>query len=145
VNRSSSGVWTVRDREGKPVELPVSGWLAFNSKNNLYETSANVGGRRIDYVRAPEYEFLDGRGQWTEHGNLGATGSVALRQRSGGALELIDMYGNDRIAFQAKTAGVLMAYDPEGRSLGKIELTLPRSGWFEFKPVSGARLYRFGL
>jgi len=52
---------------------------------------------------------------------------------------------NDRIAFQAKTAGVLMAYDPEGRSLGKIELTSPRSGWYEFKPVSGARLYRFGL
>lgn len=38
-----------------------------------------------------------------------------------------------------------MAYDPEGRSLGKIELTSPRSGWYEFKPVSGARLYRFGL
>jgi hypothetical protein len=144
VNRSSSGVWTVRDREGKPVELPVSGWLAFNPKNNLYEISANVSGRRIDYVSAPEYEFLDGRGQWTEHGNLGATGSVALRQRSGGALELIDMYGNDRIAFQGKTAGVLMAYDPEGRSLGKIELTSPRSGWFEFKPASGGRMYLFG-
>jgi hypothetical protein len=144
VNRSTSGVWMVRDPSGKPVELPVTGWLAFNLKNNLYEISADVGGRRIDYVRAPEYEFLDGRGQWVEYGNLGVTGSVALRQRSGGVEELIDMYGNDRIAFQAKTAGVLMAYDPEGRSLGKIELTSPRSGWYEFKPVSGARLYRFG-
>jgi hypothetical protein len=51
---------------------------------------------------------------------------------------------NDRITFQGKTAGVLMAYDPEGRSLGKIELTSPRSGWFEFKPASGGRMYLFG-
>jgi hypothetical protein len=80
---------------------------------------------KVDGLRAPEYEFLDGRGQWVEYGNLGVTGSVALRQRSGVVEELIDMYGNDRIAFQAKTAGVLMAYDPKGRSLGKIELTSP--------------------
>jgi hypothetical protein len=144
VNRSTQGVWTVRDPNGTAVELPVTGWLAFNPKNDFYEISANVSGRRIDYVRAPEYEFLDGRGQWVEYGNLGATGSVALRQRSGGALELIDMYGNDRIAFQAKTVDVLTAYDPDDKNLGKVELTSPRSGWYQFKPVSGARLYRFG-
>jgi len=143
VNRSSAGSWTVKDRSGKSVELPVSGWLVFNPTNNFYEISANVDGKRIDYVKAPEFEFLDGRGQWTEHGNLGATGSVALRQRDGGILELIDIYGNDRISFQAKADGVLMAYDPEGKSLRKVDLTSPRSGWHQFKPVSGGRSYVF--
>jgi hypothetical protein len=143
VNRSSAGAWTVKDCNGKPVELPVSGWLALNPANNFYEISANVDGKRIDYVIAPEFEFLDGRGQWTEHGNLGATGSVALRQRGGGVLELIDIYGNDRISFQGKAGGVLMAYDPEGKSLGKVDLVSPRSGWLQFKPVPGGRKYVF--
>ena len=143
VNRSNAGVWTVKDAAGKPVELPVSGWLVFSPNTKFYEISATVDGRRIDYVYAPEFEFLDGRGTWTEHGNLGATGSVALRQRGGDVLELIDIYGNDRIAFQAKTDGALMAYDPEGKNLGKVEVTSPRSGWREFKPVSGGRKYVF--
>jgi hypothetical protein len=143
VNRSTRGAWTVKDHQGKSVELPVSGWLVFNPRTDFYELSANVEGRRIDYVRAPEYEFLDGRGHWTESGNLAAAGSVARRQRDGGILELIDIYGNDRIAFQAKTGGVLMVYDPEGASLGKVELTSPHAGWFEFKPVAGGRRYLF--
>jgi hypothetical protein len=143
VNRSTRGAWTVKDQQGKSVELPVSGWLVFNPRTDFYELSANVEGRRIDYVRAPEYEFLDGRGHWTESGNLAAAGSVARRQRDGGILELIDIYGNDRVAFQAKTGGEFMAYDPEGASLGKVELTSPHAGWFEFKPVTGGRRYLF--
>jgi hypothetical protein len=143
VNRSTRGAWTVKDQQGKSVELPVSGWLVFNPRTDFYEISANVEGRRIDYVRAPEYEFLDARGHWTESGNLAAAGSVARRQKDGGVLELIDIYGNDRTAFQAKTSGELMAYDPEGASLGKVELTSPRAGWFEFRPVAGGRRYLF--
>jgi hypothetical protein len=125
------------------VELPVSGWLVFNPAHNFYEFSASMGGRRIDYVKAREYEFLDGRGQWTEQGNLAATGSVALRERGDGVLEFIDIYGNNRIAFQSKAKGVLMAYDPEGKTLGRVELSTPREGWHQFKTVSGARSYVF--
>jgi hypothetical protein len=143
VNRSPSGMWSVKDPESRTVDLPPAGWLVFNAKNGFYEFSANAGGRRIDYVRAPEFEFLDGRGQWTEKGRLGSTGSVALRLKQGGVLELIDIYGNDRIAFEAPQEGVLMAYDPEDRQIGKAELRSPRVGWFEFKPVSGARKYVF--
>ncbi len=137
VNRSSSDSWTV-----KGVELPVSGWLVVNAANGFYEMSANLGGRRIDYVTAPEYEFLDGRSQWTRHGHLGATGSVALRQKPGGVLELTDIYGNDRIQFQAQAAGVLTAYAPDGASLGPVQMS-PRDGWHEFKPVPGGRTYVF--
>ena len=55
----------MKNGRGEAVELPAAGWLAFNPRNGLYEISANVGGHRMDYVTAPEYEFLDGRGAWT--------------------------------------------------------------------------------
>ena len=143
VNRSASGQWTVKDASGTTVELPVSGWLAFNATNGFYELSANVDGRRIDHVAAPDYEFLDGRGRWAHQGKLGAAGSVALRNRPGDELELIDIYGNDRIAFKAPRDGVLFAYDPEGKQLGRVQLAGSENGWFEFKPISGGRSYRF--
>jgi len=143
VNRAAAGNWTVKDHTGQPIELPVNGWLAFNPKNGFYEFSANQGGRRIDFANAPEFEFLDGRGAWTEHGNLGAEGSVALRRKGNDTLELIDIYGNGRLAFRTAAEGTLLAYDPEGAMLGRVETTSPRSGWREFKPVKSGRTYVF--
>ena len=143
VNRAKEGAWTVKDHEGKTVELPVNGWLVFHPKNGFYELSANAGGRRIDWVTAPEHEFLDGRGAWTEMGGLGAAGSVARRERGGGVVELIDIYGNEKLLFQAPGQGEMVAYDPEGHSLGKVMLSSPRPGWYEFKPVAGGRMYVF--
>jgi hypothetical protein len=141
VNRASSGSWTVADAGREPHELPPSGWLVFNPRNHFFETSSAVSGHRLDYVQAPEFEFLDGRGQWTEFGNLGATGSVALRRPAQGLLELTDLYGNQRIAFRASSAVSVVAYDAEGKSLGKVEVSSPRPGWYEFKPLAGGRRY----
>jgi hypothetical protein len=143
VNRASEGSWTVSDHRGQRVELPVSGWLAFNPSNQFYEISGYQGGRRIDYVQGAEYEFLDGRGQWTERGTLGCSGSVARRPRPGGGLELIDIYGNRRIAFRTAESGTLTAYDPDRKSLKSVKLTAPRPGWFEFQTLAGARSYVF--
>jgi hypothetical protein len=139
--RGKTGPWTVMDASHTLHELPVSGWLVFNAQNHFFEMSANIASRRIDYVQAPEFEFLDGRGQWTEFGNLGATGSVALRRGADGLLEFIDIYGNERIAFRASTATSVIAYDAEGKSLGEVELASPRQGWYEFKPIAGGRRY----
>jgi hypothetical protein len=145
VNRSPQGTWTVKDHNDKKVDLPVSGWLVFNPGNGFYEVSANVEGRRIDYVKAPEYEFLDGRGRWTQHGSLAAAGSVARREKGSGVIELIDMYGNDRVGFVAPREGKLVAYDWEGNSLGEVELSSSQSGWHEFVPVEGGRTYVFAV
>jgi hypothetical protein len=101
-----------------------------------------VDGHRIDHVTASEFEFLDGRGHWTERGNLGASGSVALRH-DGGNLELIDVYGNSRIAFRSAHAGTLTARDPDGKPLGNVATKAVSSGWYEFQPIAGARSYRF--
>jgi hypothetical protein len=143
VNRGTQGTWSVKDGEEKSVELPVNGWLVYNAKNGFYEASANVSGRRVDHVKAAEFEFLDGRGQWSERGSLGAAGSVARRDRSAGVVELIDIYGNDRIAFEAKAPGAVIAYDPEGKNLGKVDVKSIRSGWYEFKPLPNGRKYVF--
>lgn len=141
VNRAASGNWNVKDHKGTTVELPPSGWLVFNPANGFYEVSGNLGGRRIDYVRAPEYEFLDGRGSFTEHGGLAATGSVALRRKAPDVLELTDLYGNERLGFAAPARGTLIAYDPDGKSLGPVATTSPKEGWVEFQTLSGARRY----
>jgi hypothetical protein len=141
VNRGKDGAWAVKDHQARTVELPPSGWLVFNSSNGFYELSAAVSGRRIDHVVASAYEFLDGRGQWIERGGLGAQGAVVLRRKSADVLELIDLYGNDRIRFAAAPGGTLMAYDADGGSLGRAESTAPRTGWVEFKPIPAARSY----
>jgi hypothetical protein len=117
--------------------------MVVNPSDGFYEISANRDERRIDYVTSKDYEFLDGRGKWTEFGNLGATGSVAMRQKEDGALELIDMVGNDRIAFRAQRSGTLAAFNPDGRELGSVELNLLRNGWYAFKPVAGGRRYLY--
>jgi hypothetical protein len=142
VNRASQGTWTVRDSAGRDFRLPPSGWLAWNTAVGLLEFSAEIEGRRVDYVRAPEYEFLDGRGQWTEYGRLGATGSVVRRDREGGVIELIDIYGNQRIVLQAP-AGRLLAYDAEDKLIGPVATRTLRPGWLEFEPAAGARRYVF--
>jgi hypothetical protein len=101
-----------------------------------------MGGRRIDHVSAPAYEFLDGRGQWTERGKVASSGSVVMRQKAGGVLEIIDLYGNARIGF-AGGDGVLLAYDAEQKPLGRIEITSPRDGWREFNTMAAGRTYIF--
>jgi hypothetical protein len=115
----------------------------YNRANGFRELSGNVAGRRVDYVKSAEYEFLDGRGRWAEMGGLGAAGSVAHRAKAGGVVELIDIYGNERIAFRAGEAGVLTAYDADAAALGKVETASARPGWREFKTLAGARSYVF--
>ena len=141
VNRGVKGTWTVKSGQGEAAELPPSGWLAYNRNNGFQEFSALADGRRIDYVKSEGYEFLDGRGTWTERGSLGCAGSVARRQKGKGVIELIDIYGNNRIAFRAGGPGILVAYDPQGRTLGQVTTSSPLPGWRVFDPVAGARSY----
>ena len=141
VNRAPAGTWPVMDASHTLYQLPVSGWLAFNTRDHFLELSSTIAAHRFDYVLAPEFEFLDGRGRWTEFGNLGASGSVALRHSAEGLLEFIDIYGNQRIDFRASSATSMIAYDAEGKSLGKVELAPSRPGWYEFKPAGAGRRY----
>jgi len=140
VNRAASGTWKVKDANDRLYELPTSSWLAYNG-HDFFEASAMTAGHRFDYASGREFEFLDGRGKWTEFGNLGASGSVALRHGAHGLLELMDIYGNQKIAFKASQPSLMIAYDAGGKSLGKVNLIKTKNGWFEFKPLAGGRRY----
>jgi hypothetical protein len=133
----------VTDEKGMRVVLPPYGWLVFNPGNKFLEMSALINNRRIDYVKAAGYQFLDGRGQWIKHGDLGATGSIVLRRKEGGIMELIDIYGNQQIQFRTQPKGVLVAYSPEGQNLGEVKLVARCGGWQEFRPIKGGRRYVF--
>jgi len=131
----SEGNWVVRGKV-----LPPWGWYAVHGKD-FEEYSALVDGRRIDWVKSPEYEFLDGRGVRTTHGGLSAKGSIAVR-RSKSSVEVIDIYGNDWIGVQVKGRGTCTAFDPDGKSLGPAEARFTSDGMAWIKPVKGARSYR---
>ena len=133
--------WVLKDPDGLSIELPRNGWYAYNRSNGFREFSGLVEGNRIDYVRAPEYEYLDGRGTWANRGSLGCSGAVARRAEKGGAISLIDIYGNSRIVFEAEAGGKLTAFDPDGKELGAVEAKQARDGWLEFRPVPGGRRY----
>jgi hypothetical protein len=142
VNRSPSEPWTVQDSSGADVKLPVAGWLAFNEDAGFYEVSAEIDGRRNDYVKSAEYEYLDARGEWNLHGGVGASGGVARRDGEEG-IELIDIYGNRKLAFRSAGAGKLTAFDADGKEIGEVELRSQGPQWYEFDVVSEARRYVF--
>ncbi|MCB0217269.1 MAG: hypothetical protein KDH92_11565, partial [Chloroflexi bacterium] len=58
------GDWSV-EAGGQPYLLPENGWLALGA-DGLLGYSARVEGRRVDYLRLPEYRLMDGRGQATD-------------------------------------------------------------------------------
>lgn len=140
---SSNKNWLFRAPDGKQVELPPAGWYVYDPVTKLREISGLISGHRVDYVISPEYEFLDGRGQWTEMGNLAVAGSVVMRPQKGDSLEFIDIYGNERIVFKANANGRMTAYDEEGKSLGNVPVKLVRDGYYELQPVPEGRRYVF--
>lgn len=134
----SPDVWTVNDRQGKPIQLPTWGWCAWDRKGELFEYSASVDGHRVDYVKSPDYEYLDGRGVVTTIGGISAKGSVAVRRRNGG-IEVIDIYGNEEIGIETDYEKCT-TYDAENKSLG--EARLRRDGKIAYvQLVSDARRY----
>lgn len=56
-------------------------------------------------------------------------------------MELIDSYGNEKIAFRGEGVGVLMAYDPQERALGAVEAAARSGGWKQFRPLPQSRRY----
>lgn len=50
---------------GFSYRLPVHGWLVAHDAAGILGYSALRDGRRVDYLRSPEWEVMDGRGQTT--------------------------------------------------------------------------------
>jgi hypothetical protein len=134
----SPDTWTVKDRCGKPLQLPSWGWCAWDKNGEFVEFSAMVDGHRTDYANSPEYEYLDGRGVPTAIGGISAKGGIAVRRREA-TIEVIDIHGNDEIGIST-TLGKCVAYDADGKSLGQAKLR--RDGAMAMiAAVKGARRY----
>lgn len=143
-SKASNKNWCFTAPDGIQVELPPAGWYVYDASTNFKEFSGLISNKRIDYVISPEYEFLDGRGQWTKMGNLAASGAVAMRSQRDRLLEFIDIYGNKRIGFKTTTkSGHMKAYDEEGNVLGEVPIKLVDSGYYEFCPVLKGRKYLY--
>jgi len=140
----SDDKWTIRGHDARPVQLPPWGWYAYHTGTKFLEFAALANGRRVDYVRSPDYEYLDGRGVHTLYGDLAARGSIAVR-RAGGTTEIIDIYGNDEIGFRVKGRGTCVAYDADGKSLGPVEIRYAQDDMAWLKAEPKARRYVFKL
>lgn len=134
----SQDIWTITDPEGKPIQLPSWGWCAWDKNGEFIEYSASIDGHRLDYVKSPEYEYLDGRGVLTTIGGISVKGSVAVR-RGNGRIEVIDIHGNEEIGIETGSERCA-AYDAENKSLGEAKLR--RDGKFaHIALVKEARKY----
>jgi len=77
VNYHPTEKWTV---DG--YELPPYGWL-ITGQDGLLAFSALLDGRRVDYVRCPEYLYLNSGGRPAQVQGLEANGAVLLKKERG--------------------------------------------------------------
>jgi hypothetical protein len=138
----SDEAWQIVGAGKQQITLPPWGYHAFDAQTDFVETSALVDGRRVDAVHSPAYDYIDGRGYPAEGVGLAAKGSVALKRRDDGTLQIIDIHDNDEIGFASERDGRLTAYDPDGKRMGPVSTRRSRGMlWFTVRPK--ARWYIF--
>ncbi|MDH7601667.1 MAG: hypothetical protein QHI38_05915 [Armatimonadota bacterium] len=136
----SKQTWSVCSSGGAAVRLPSWGWYARHPESGFEEFSALIDRRRVDYVKSPEYEYLDGRGTPITFAGLAARGAIAVR-RSPTLVEVIDIYGNEEIGLTAAFPCKCTAFDAEDKPLGDAEVRRTGDGLVWFKTMKGARRY----
>ena len=130
--------WEVPSPAGR-LALPQWGWAAWSSDGAMFQFSALHRGRRVDYCRSEEYEYLDGRGAAVRIGSLACSGAVVRRGD-----EILDIYGNTEIGLRAGFGGGRMEVTgPDGEGLGEVPVRRGRNGWLWFRTVPEGRRYRF--
>jgi hypothetical protein len=85
-----------RGRDASPttdLDLPVAGWAAFTQDGELFSFSALAGTNRVDYLRSPDYTYLDGRGYWLKVPEAASDGALAIRPAGKGRLQIIRISG----------------------------------------------------
>ena len=136
VNGSKEDAW-----ETPNADLPPSGYYAKLPNGELEVFSAMMNGTRGDYVSAPAYDFIDGRGTWLET-PFGATDKqLIILKKEDGSREVIP-YETEKFAIALdKEPKSIVALDFDYKEIkeGKGEL---KGGMFYIQPVLGAFSYR---
>jgi hypothetical protein len=109
--------------EDPRIILPPAGWAAFSPDHKLLTYSALGGTNRADYLRSPDYVYLDGRGHWFDPPEGGSNGGLAIQSPRKRELEVTRISGEGEFVIRRPfgTRGncvVAEAFDVEGRGLG---------------------------
>jgi hypothetical protein len=104
------------------IDLPPAGWAALTTVGELYSFSALDGTNRVDYLRSPEYIFIDGRGHRFDSQEAASEGAVAIRLLAKNKLAITHISGTApfviRRPFQVRGAAVACeAFDIDGKAL----------------------------
>ncbi len=78
VNHNAEEPWCV-ESGGRSYELPPYGWI-IEKPGEILAYSALVGGKRVDFVRCPEYLYLNTGGARVSEGPLEAKGAIWLKR-----------------------------------------------------------------
>jgi hypothetical protein len=73
--------------------LPPAGWAAYTKNGELFSFSALAGTNRVDYLRSPDYTYLDGRGHWLRVPEAASDGALAIRPMGKDRLQIIRISG----------------------------------------------------
>jgi hypothetical protein len=100
--------------------LPPAGWVAFTKNGQLLSFSALAGPNKVDYLRCPDYTYLDGRGQWFDTPEAAANGGLAIKPLDKNRLQIIRISGQGAFVVRRPygVKGKLIkceAYDVEGK------------------------------
>ena len=122
------------------AELPPSGYYAKLPDGELEVFSAIKNGVRADYVHSPAYDFIDGRGKWTETPWGASDRQLIILKNNDGSREVIP-YGTEKFAVALKKEPVVaVALDIDRREIGQVKGEL-RNGLYHIQPVPVAVSY----
>lgn len=82
VNYNAEKPWAV-EASGRTYELPPYGWL-IEKPDEILAYSALIGGHRVDFVRCPDYLYLNTGDTRAAEGPLDVDGAVWLKREGGG-------------------------------------------------------------
>ena len=123
------------------AELPPSGYFARLPGTGLVVFSAIKDGKRIDYVHSPAYDFIDGRGKWTET-PWGASDRQLIILKNENVISEVIPYGTEKFAVALeRIPEKTIALDGDRKEIGQAKGEL-MNGLYYIQPVSGAVSYQ---
>jgi len=116
VNGSKEETWKIPF-----AELPPSGYYAKLPNGELEVFSAVKNGRKADYVHSPAYDFIDGRGIWTETPWGASDGQLIVLKNGDGSRELIP-YNSEKFAVATDNKPEsIAALDMDKKEIGHVK------------------------
>jgi hypothetical protein len=126
---------------GKAYDLSTDAWAAAQG-DDFEEFCTEIDGRRVGFVRSPEYMLADSGGRWYDFGLVATDGAVAIRRvhRAKHAYEVLVIAPATAIEVPADLGTRAEAFNEEGRSLGEVPVSR-RDDRLRWQAVEGAASY----